>query len=251
MALLADLSGATDKKLRELAQRLAGRLFLDLARRGPSRPKGVGRIELQRFRPDRGDLDLDASLEELGEARAANRPVRAEELWVRAWATPGTALCLLVDRSGSMGGKPLATSAVAAAAVANKAPDDFSVVAFAKDSIVVRSQDVPKPADKVVSDVLTLRGHGTTDLAGALQTAANQLARSGAGRKVTVLLSDCRATAPGDVHAAARALDELVIIAPEGDDEEAVKLAGEVGARVTRVSGPSQVADALMRVLDE
>ena len=34
LALLADLVGATDQQLRELARRLAGKLFLDVARRG-------------------------------------------------------------------------------------------------------------------------------------------------------------------------------------------------------------------------
>ncbi|MEP4652780.1 MAG: hypothetical protein ABJ314_21580, partial [Ilumatobacter sp.] len=39
LAMLADLTGATDPVLRELARRLAGRLFLDVARRGPTRPR--------------------------------------------------------------------------------------------------------------------------------------------------------------------------------------------------------------------
>ena len=39
MALLADLTGTTDPVLRDLARRLAGRLFLDLAKRGPTRPR--------------------------------------------------------------------------------------------------------------------------------------------------------------------------------------------------------------------
>ncbi|HEX2782296.1 MAG TPA: hypothetical protein VHN36_01830, partial [Ilumatobacteraceae bacterium] len=42
LALLAEMAGATDQRLRELARRLAGRLFLDLARRGPSARRGVG-----------------------------------------------------------------------------------------------------------------------------------------------------------------------------------------------------------------
>jgi len=44
MALIADLTAATDPTLRELARRLAGRLFLDVSRRGPSRPRGVGKL---------------------------------------------------------------------------------------------------------------------------------------------------------------------------------------------------------------
>lgn len=251
LALLADLTAATDPKLRELARRLAGRLFLDLARRGPARPRGVGRMSSLPYRPDAGDLDLDASLEPIAEARARQGAVEVDRLRVRSWVRPGTALCLLVDRSGSMGGRPLATAAVAAAAVAWRQPTDYSVLAFGKDVVVAKSQDLPKPPERVVNDVLALRGFGTTDLAGALEVAREQLSRSRAGRRVAVLLSDCRATVPGDVEAAARALDELVILAPAGDDAEARRLAAAVGARVTTVAGPSEVAEALARALDD
>jgi Mg-chelatase subunit ChlD len=249
MALLADMTRATDARLRELARRLAGRLMLDVARRGRSRPRGTGRIQTLPYLPDAGDLDVDASTEAIVEARAAGAAIDPERLRVRRWVQPRTAVCLLVDRSGSMGGRPLATSAVAAAAVAFRAPDDFSVVSFAKDSVVVKSQDAPVTVETVVDGVLALRGHGTTDLAGALAIAGQQLARSNAGRKIVVLLSDCRATEPGDVVVAATALDELAIVAPDGDDEEALRLADQVGATLTTVSGPSAAADALSRVL--
>ncbi len=250
LALLADLTGATDPALRELARRLAGRLFLDIARRGPTRRRGIGRIVEQAYRPDGGDLDLDASMDALAEARARGGAVDPERLRVRGWRRPGLALCLLVDRSGSMGGQPLATAAVAAAAVACRTPDDYSVLAFAKDVVAAKSQDVPKPSERVVTDVLALRGFGTTDVAGALRAAQEQLARSRAGRRMAVLLSDCRATVPGDAAAAARGLDELVIVAPAGDADEARALADAVGARLATVRGPSDVADALTRALD-
>ncbi len=250
LALLADLTGATDEKLRELARRLAAQLFLDLARRGPAKPRGVGQLRTQRYRPDGGDLDVDASLDAVVAALIGERVVDPDDLRIRAWAKPGTAICLLVDRSGSMGGKPLATAAVTASAVAWQAPDDYSVLSFGKDVIAAKSQDVPKPNEGVVDAVLALRGFGTTDVAGALRAAGEQLARSRAGRKVTVLLSDCRATVPGDAVAAASTLDELVIIAPESDAEEALELARRTGARVTTVSGPSDAAASLTRALD-
>lgn len=250
MAMLADLTGATDQGLRELARRLAGRLFLDISRRGPSRPRGVGRLEERPYRPDAGDLDIDASLDALVDAGGTGGVVDPERLRVRGWVQPGTALCLLVDRSGSMGGKPLATSAVAAASVAWRSPADYSVIAFGKDVVVAKSQDVPKASDRVVNDVLALRGFGTTDLAGALLGAADQLRRSRAGRKVTILLSDCRATVDGDPVAAAGGLDELVVIAPEGDSDEAEAFARRTGARLTTAAGPSSVADAIGRVLE-
>ena len=64
LAMLADLAGATDQRLRDLARRLAARLFLDLARRGPSARRGVGKIIEQPYQPDGGDLDLDASFDD-------------------------------------------------------------------------------------------------------------------------------------------------------------------------------------------
>ncbi len=248
LAMLADLVGATDRRLRELAKRLAAKLFLDLARRGPVRPRGVGQLRSLPYRPDGGDLDLDASIEALTEHRATG-VVDVERLKVRGWVQPATALCLLVDRSGSMGGKPLATAALAAAAVASRSPEDYSVLAFGKDVVVAKGQTSPKPGELVVNDVLSLRGFGTTDLAGALRVAGDQLARSRAGRKVTVLLSDCRATVDGDPEAAAASLDEVVVIAPADDCDEATAFCRRTGARLATISGPSEVAEALSLAL--
>ena len=248
LSLIADLTAATDPKLRAAAKHLAGRLMLNLAGATKQHRKGIGRIVTQPFRGE-GDIDLDASAGAF-EGRGPQRRVRAEDLRVRAWAKRDTALCLVVDRSGSMGGKPLATSALAAAAVALREPDDYSVLAFGRDVVVAKSQDVQRPGADVVNSVLTLRGFGTTDLAGALRAAAEQLARSRAARKVVVLLSDCRATETGDVDAAARAVDELCIVAPLGDDTEARALAGRVGAHIATVGEPSEVPAALVEVLD-
>jgi Mg-chelatase subunit ChlD len=249
LALLADLAGATDQSLRDLARRLAARLFLDLARRGPSARRGTGRIVEQAYRPDVGDLDLDASLDAIAEAAAAGVAVDVERLRIRSWSTPDTALCLLVDRSGSMGGKPLAAAAVAAAAVAMRNAGSYSVLAFGKDVVVVKSQGAEVSSERVVTDVLSLRGHGTTDLAGALHAAAEQLSRSRAARRIAILLSDCRCTVEGDAVAAAAALPEMVVVAPEQDGDEAVRFAVECGARIAMVSGPSRVPDALASVL--
>jgi len=249
LGLLADLTGATDPKLRALAQQLAGRLMLDIGNRGRTRPRGVGKMEEQAYRPDGGDIDIDASLDALGEVKHG-LALDPERLRVRGWAKPGTAFCLMLDRSGSMGGKPLATSAVATAAIASRCSEDYSVIAFSKDVVVTKSQDVPKSSEKVINDVLTLRGHGTTDLAGALLVAQQQLGRSRAGRRVAVLLSDCRATVEGDAIAAATGMDELVVIAPYEDHDEAKVFAERVGAKLALVNGPSEIPEVLARVLE-
>jgi Mg-chelatase subunit ChlD len=244
LGLLANLAGATDERLRALARSLAGRLVVELARSGPARRRGVGKVRRLPYRPDGGDLDIDASVDALAVARAGGAPPDPDELRVRGWVKPGTALCLLVDRSGSMSGRPLATAAVAASAVSFRAPADHSVLAFAADVIVAKSQETPRAAEQVVNDLLVLRGHGTTDLALALRAAHLQLDRSRAARRIAVLLSDCRATVQGEVTEAAARFDELWVMAPEGDSAEAEALAAAVGAKLVTVAGPSDVADA-------
>ena len=248
MALLADLTAATDPKLRELAKKLAGRLMLDVAQRTPLRRRGLGKFVTAKYR-DGGDIDIDASTDAFGGVQNA-REINIEELRVRTWEKRDTALCLLVDRSGSMGGAPLATSAVAAAAIATREPTDYSVLAFSRDVVVAKSQDSYKPGNEVVNSVLTLRGFGTTDIAQALEAAQMQLSRSRAARKIVVLLSDCRSNEPGDIDAVARTIEELVVIAPAEDDLEARAFALRVGARVASVTGPTGIPAALAQVLD-
>ena len=171
---------------------------------------------------------------------------------MRGWRKPGTALCLLVDRSGSMGGRPLATVRAGGRGRRHTVrPATTACSPSARTWSWRRPSDHAKPSDQVVTDVLALRGFGTTDLAGALRVAGAQLQRSAAGRRVAVLLSDCRATVPGDVVAVARGLDELCIVAPAADADEARALAASIGARLATVDGPSGIPDALAAVLDE
>jgi Mg-chelatase subunit ChlD len=148
-----------------------------------------------------------------------------------------------------MGGARLATAAVAAAAVAWRAPADHSVVAFAGDAIVVKSQDRSRPAESVVGDILALRGFGTTDLSLALRVAHEQLARSTARRKVVLLLSDGRPTAGSDPYPEARRCEELHVLAPAGDTDDAEPLARAGGGRCVGVAGPSAIPEALAALL--
>ncbi len=249
LALLADLTGATDQRLRELARRLAGRLVVDFSRRGASRRRGVGKLRSVRYDEWAGDLDIDASLEPLLLARARGVAPALDELRTSVWTRPAPAICLAVDRSGSMGGNRLAAAAVAAAAVAWRAPDDYSVLAFAEDVIVIKSQDVWRRPGEVVDDLLTLRGHGTTDLANVLRTARAQLARSTSSRRLTILLSDCRPTAGSDPVCEARALDELFVVAPAKDVDEGEALACAAGGRCAALAGPSEVPSAFENLL--
>ena len=248
LGLLADLAGATDPRLRELARALAGRVMVRLGRAGPPRAGGVGRLRGGRW-ADGGDVDVDASLEEIVSARSGRRPVDLEEMRSRHWARPATGICMLVDRSGSMGGQRLASGALAAAAVAWRAPDDYSVVAFSDEAVVVKAQDEIRPVEAVVDDLLGLRGHGTTNLDLALSVARAQLERSRSRDRLVLLLSDGRATTGPDPAPAARALDRLLVLAPAGDSREAAALARSAGGRTVELGGPSTVPAALAALI--
>ena len=251
LAMLADMRAATDQKLAALASRLAGRLVLDVARTGSNRSRGIGTLASSPADRAEGDLDVDRSMDALVQARGTHSALDMSELRVRHWTQPSTAVALVVDRSGSMSGKRLATAAVAAAACAHRAPVDWSVLAFADRIIAVKSQDDARSTTGVVDDLLRLRGQGTTDLAGALEGAARQLERSRAKRRITLLMSDCRATAGADALPVARRLDELCILAPADDGDDARDFGSESGARVEFIDDPTQTPTAIRRLLDD
>jgi Mg-chelatase subunit ChlD len=219
--------------------------MVDVVRTGSARRPGIGRLRHRRADLSTGELDIDRGLEAIASARARGEAPALDELMSREWSKPELALCLVVDRSGSMGGDRLATAAVAAAACLWRAPIDTSVIAFSDDAFVLAGQGSGRAPEDVVTDLLRLRGHGTTDLALGLRAAATQLERSQASRKVTILLSDARPTAGSDPVAAAGSLDELVIVAPADDDAEAMAFAAATGARCVGVAGPSSIPDAI------
>ena len=148
-----------------------------------------------------------------------------------------------------MSGDRLAIAAVAAAACSWRAPADWSVLAFSDRQLALKSQDDARSPATVVNDLLRLRGRGPTDLDAALRSSARQLERSRAKRRVTILLSDCRATAGVDPLVAARRLDELCVIAPTDDADDAADFARRAGARFATVGAPFEIPGAIASVL--
>ncbi len=249
LEMLAQMTRAMDRDLADLAKRLAGRLILDLSRTGEARQTGVGRLTVGPADESSGDIDIDASLDGLVAARAERRPADVEDLAAQRWRKPDTAICLLVDRSGSMSGDRLASAALAAAVCAWRAPAQFAVLAFGDRVLEIKALDGAKQPESVVSDVLGLRGHGTTDVSLALRAAQKQFATSNARRRITILLSDAEVTTGGDPVPAAKSLDELVVIAPSDDPQFARDLVQAAGGRLAEVEGPTSVLDALRTVV--
>lgn len=248
LTLLVEMSHATDERLRAAVRSLAPRLILDQTRRGIPRNRGV--VKPRPVPAHRGgDLDLDRSMDAIVGARAAGRMPSLDDMTSVQWSRPDLALCLVIDRSGSMGGDRLTTAAVAVAACLTYAPQEHAVLAFAATTTVLKPITAASRPTATIGRVLALRGHGTTGLADALHEANVQLAGARARRRVVVLLSDCRVTDEVDATPAARTLEELVILAPAQDDDEARRLARDSGARVAPIGSVLDVAAALNAML--
>jgi magnesium chelatase subunit D len=249
LGLLSDLASATDPQLRARARRLAARLFLRMGRAGQARYRGQRRLAPEPGRDD-GDLDLERTLERCGGAR----PRAREDLVVRRWQAPRRAVSLLIDNSGSMRGQALATAAMAAAATLLAADEhtECSVIAFARDALVLQELGRRRPGNAIVDDILSLRGKGTTNLAVALRAAAQQLGRAPAAEKVALLLSDCLATAGGDPLAALAGIERLHVLGTS-DDPESVgagrALARRCGGRYLQVESVASLRRALITLL--
>jgi Mg-chelatase subunit ChlD len=248
LALLTEAAGSSDRELRALAKRLAGRVIIDLARGEHSPRRGVDRLRARRGVLD-GDIDLDASMDTVVEAQASGVAPLLDDLVSRSWVRSEHALALIVDRSGSMGGEKLVAASLAAAVAACRAPSDYSVIAVARDALVLKAQDQVRSVDEVIDDLIALKGFGTTDLALGLRTAAAQLERSTSKNRVAVLLSDGQATSGEDPAAAARMLDRLHVVGPPGDTLAGEALARAGSGRFVALEGPMSIPAVLLRLL--
>ncbi len=221
-ALLADLALATDRELRAAARKLAARVFVRLAATGGRPGRGTRRLA-PASRTD-GDLDLELTIER----QPAGWPPRSDELVTRTWRADRRAVCLLVDASGSMSGQALAIAAVTAASVvlADSQRIDTAVLSFGSQVSVLQRHGQQQAADKLVGDLLALRGHGLTDLAAALRAAAAQLASARADQRVGLLLSDCLHTTGADPAASLAGLDRLHVLCPLPTPESAAAASG-------------------------
>lgn len=189
-------------------------------------------------------------MEAIASSRAEGRQPHLDELVARDWGRPDLALCLLVDASGSMSGDRLAAAALTAAACTWRAPAEFAVLSFARQVRVHRPVLGRAGPETVVNELLGLRGHGMTAVAAALRAGAEHLEAARARRRVTVLLSDCRATDGEDPVPPALAQAELVVIAPADDSAEAESLAATAGARIATIATADEAPRALARLLD-
>jgi Mg-chelatase subunit ChlI len=247
-ALLSELALATDRELRAAAQRVAARVFVQVGRVGRTRTHGTRRLVADR-RGD-GDLDLDRTLDRWDPGRAP----APEDLVTRTWTGARRAVCLAVDTSGSMTGLGVAIAAVAAAGVVLTADERLqtSVLTFGAEVDVVQRHGQRRVPEDLVQHLVTLRGHGMTDLAAALRGVRRQLLPAVADERVAVLLSDCLHTTGDPPETALGGIDRLHVLCPLPTPEAeaaARALAARGGGTAEMVRSIRDLGPALTRLL--
>ena len=182
----------------------------------------------------------------------------ADDLVTRTWTAHRRAVCLVVDISGSMQGLAVALAAVAAAGVvlANEhGPPALepSVLAFGAGVRVLQAQGVRRPPEELLSELVALRGHGTTDLAAGLREAVGA---SSPGRSPTSGWSCCSRTActPRATTRPARSAASTGCTCSSrsgGAEAEAAAaaLAARGGGRAQTVRRLAEIGPALTRIL--
>ena len=246
--LLPHLAKASDGVLRGIARQLAGRLVVRFAEEAAGGSAGDGRWRAARYTPG-AELDLESALEEVLVGRTLGHPLDLDELRARAWQRRGVGVCLVVDTSGSMGADRLSAAAVTTAALALRAPADFSVVAVSDRALVLKAQGSTRPADAVVDDLFGLRSYGWTDLALGLRAARAQLAVSPAHRKIVLLLTDGQANRGAEPAGEAARLETVHVLVPGAVNDACAAIARAGRGRAVAFTGLAEAPGAVTALL--
>jgi len=159
-------------------------------------------------------------------------PVRSD--FEKERETPSLAICLIIDRSGSMSGQRMEMAKDAAkSAVELLSPRDFvSVVAFDHESYVVTPMQSAASTGIIKSAISTIEAGGGTYFYPALVDAQEQLRRVSAKLKHAILLTDGYSQ-PGDFESIIRQMvnDQITVsTVGVGDaDYELLQRLAEVG----------------------
>lgn len=190
------LTDGLRKHVKELARNALTELAFDWIAGGTGSTEG-GMVPQNRSRPYRaGDeleqLDLEATLDSIiSQGKGLDR-ITEEDLFVPVQAKGQAAMCVLLDISGSMGGRELANCAISVVMLLGRmAPEEIAIALFESDTHVIKGFTQERDLDEVTDRLLELAATGGTRVDAALRWAYEQYEEvPEAEFRVLFLLSD-------------------------------------------------------------
>lgn len=202
------------RRARQIARRLA---LAQPMRQRRARRASAGTLTTMRWRGGTDEIDLDATLV----AIAGNPLPTDDDILVRERVRNRRSIVLVVDISGSTKGEQVRTAAATVGAMVGElARDDVAVVAFWSDAAILVRLGERVGAQTVLDQLLTLPTQGLTNVAFALEVAAQELAGVPPADARVLLLSDCVHNAGPDPRGVAARLPRLdVLLDTSGEDD--------------------------------
>jgi Mg-chelatase subunit ChlD len=165
--------------IKNLARHALATLAFEWIARGSGSTEG-GIVPQNSSRPYRaGDeleqLDLEATLESIISQGKQLDQITEEDLFVPVVAKGQAAFCVLLDISGSMGGRELANCAISVVMLLGRmAPQELAVALFESDTHTVKGFCEERDLDEVIDRLLELAATGGTRVDAALRWAHAQ-----------------------------------------------------------------------------
>ncbi|NPV69384.1 MAG: VWA domain-containing protein [Firmicutes bacterium] len=199
---------------RELLKRIVDRISKAAATLSEAR-KVRKPSEVRAYRPGDADWDLDYTLERLSEN--PGKALTYDDIRATASTPPGLAVCLIADKSQSVGGM-LHDIAVACAVACYRLRDEsLSVLLFDKSVEFARHFEEEGTAERVIERVIDMDAGGATDLFKPLVAAKGEFESIPASRsRKAILVTDLVATRGHDPVPVARDLPSLKVVCVPG-----------------------------------
>jgi len=246
LELLGEMTDLHDRAdLRELALRLAREILLREARQSLAGRSGRGRLVSVPYTGQAAELDLDRSLERL---LATPHPAD-KDLNVLDRRHHRRAYALILDISGSMEGPALFHAALALATFAARvAPDPFAIVAFWRETRVLKHLHEHMPLDALLDRMFALAGRGLTDVGLGLRAGLEELEDADVQERVGLLFSDGMQTVGDPAEPVAAAFPLLHVVATgrgEKSRSRCHRLADFGGGRCAVIETASNIPAAI------
>jgi Mg-chelatase subunit ChlD len=173
------LSDGLRAHVKQLARQALASLAFDWIAGGTGSTES-GIVPQNRSRPYRaGDeldqLDLETTLDSIISQGKRLDHVTEEDLFVPIMTKGQAAMCVLLDISGSMGGRELANCAISVVMLLGRlAPQEVAIALFESDTHVIKGFQQERDLDEVMDRLLELAATGGTRVDAALRWAYEQ-----------------------------------------------------------------------------